>query len=139
MSEQLTLFNGKSLNPIPRVKEAMRQAIKKCGLSREQVVDRMNELARVDGLTTGGRAREISIDLLEKWLSNSVDHLIPWKLLPIFCHVVNSIDPIRPLIALLDAQVISREEWTMLEWAKAEKERRQLRKRQRWLEGKIGI
>ena len=139
MSEQLTLFNGKSFNPIARVKEAMRRAIKQSELSREEVVFRMNELARVDGITTGGKAKKISTELLDKWLSHSVEHLIPWKLLPIFCHVVNSIDPIRPLLALLDAHVVSKDDWVMLEWARAERERRRIMKKQRLLEGKMNL
>ena len=117
----------------------MRQSIKGSGLSREQVVDQMNELARAEGITTGGRAKEISIDLLEKWLSQSADHLIPWKLLPIFCFVVKSIDSMKPLLAPLDAHIINNEEWAMFEWSKAEKERRQILKRQKLLEGKMNL
>lgn len=99
----------------------------------------MNELARMEGMTTGGRAKEISTDLLDKWLSQSADHLIPWKLLPIFCHVVNSIDPIRPFIAMLDSHVISKEEFDMLVWSKLENKKRSIRKKQRILERKMGL
>jgi len=139
MSDQLNLFNRTSLNPVSRVKEAMRQAIKSSELSREQVVDRMNELARVEGITTGRRAKAISIDTMEKWLSHSAEHLIPWKLLPIFCHVVNSISPFKPLLAALGASVIDKKEWLMLEWAKAEKEKRAIRRKQKLLEGKMDL
>ena len=137
MSKQLSLFNGRSLNPIAHVKEAMRQAIKGTKISREQVVDRMNELARIEGMTTGGRAKAITTDLMDKWLSNSAEHLIPWKLLPIFCCVVECIDPIRPLVSLVDAHVISDREWEILEWAKLENKKRAINRKQRILEEKI--
>lgn len=137
MSDQLNLFNGHSLNPVPQVKEAMRNAIKASGKSREQVVDEMNDLARIEGIKTGGRAQEISLGIFEKWLSQSADHLISWKLLPIFCHVVNSIDPLRSLVGVLSAKVLRAEEVPLLEWAKAEKQRRTLGKKIRRLEGQI--
>lgn len=135
MSEQLELFDGQSLNPVPRVKEAMRRAIKQSGLSRDQVVDSMNALNRVEGLSTNGRAKQISLDMLEKWLSDSADHLLPWKLFPVFCRVVNSINPIKALCAPLNAEVIDKTEAPLLRWARFEMEKRQIKKQQRRLEG----
>lgn len=133
MLQQMDLFNRASLNPVPRMKEAMREAIKESGLSRDQVVDRMNELARAEGIPTGGRTKKLSIDMLEKWLSESAEHLIPWKLLPIFCYVVNSISPFKPLLAPLGAKVIDQKEELLLEWAKGENQKKAINKKQKLL------
>jgi len=74
MSEQLSLFTNKSLDPTSKVKEAMRRAIKQSEISREEVAHRMNELAKIEGIKTGGRTQGISLNLLEKWLSQSAEH-----------------------------------------------------------------
>jgi len=139
MSEQLSLFSHKSFDPTSKVKEAMPRAIKQSKLSREEVAQAMNEMAKIEGIKTGGRSSGISTNLLEKWLSQSAEHLIPWKLLPIFCHIVKSVDPLRPLLGAADAFVITSQEWKLFEWAKAEKEKRALRKRQKLLEGEMGL
>jgi hypothetical protein len=139
MSEQLSLFHNRSLDPTSKVKEAMRRAIKQSELSREEVVHRMNELAKIEGIKTGGRTQGISLNHFEKWLSQSADHLIPWKLLSIFCTVVKSIDPVRPLLGAAEAFVVTRDEWKLFEWAKTEKEKRSIRKKQKRLEEEMGL
>jgi hypothetical protein len=139
MSEQMSLFDMASLDPVARVKEAMRQAIKASGFSRDQVVDLINDLARRDGIATNGRAKEVSPEILDKWLAPGAEHLMPWKLLPIFCRAVDSLEPMKALAAPLGARVIGREDAALLEWAKADRERRKIVKRQKRLEMDIGI
>lgn len=137
MSEQYNLFDGQSLNPVSRVKEAMRLAIKQSKLSRDQVVDAMNDLARTEGLSTNGRAKQISIEMLDKWLSNSADHTIPWKYFPVFCRIVNSVDPIKALCAPLNAEVVDYKETSLLKWARYEMQKRKIKKHQKKLEGDL--
>jgi len=139
MSEQLNLWDRPSLNPVPRVKEAMRQALKACALSREQVVDRMNGLARAEGLSTNGRAKKASNDMLDKWVAESGEHLIPWKLLPIFCHVVGDLSPLKALAAPLGADVITIDEKKLLKLARAEREIKQLRRLKKQIETEIDL
>ncbi len=132
-SEQLSLFSNKSLDPTSKVKEAMRQAIKQSELSREEVAHRMNELAKIEGIKAGGRTSGISLNLLDKWLSQSADHVIPLKLFPIFCVVVKSIDPLRPLLGTANAFVVTNQEWKLLEWGKLQKQKRNLIKKEKQL------
>lgn len=139
MSGQLSLWDRPSLNPIPRVKEAMRQALKASSLSREQVVDRMNAIARAEGLSTNGKARQVTADMLDKWVADSGEHLIPWKLLPIFCFVVENITPLHALAAPIGVSVIDKEDALLLQWAKAEMNGRKLKKQQRQLQERLGI
>ncbi len=140
MSEQAEFnFQQKSLNPGPRFKEALRQAVRNSGLSREQVVDDINTLARLEGITTNGNAKKLSTAMLDKWLSQSPDYEIPLKLVPIFCSVTNSIDPLVALAAPIDARVVNREDHQLLQWAKGEVKRRALVKRQKKLESEIGL
>ncbi len=111
----------------------MRQAIKQSELSREEVAHRMNELAKIEGIKTGGRTSGISLNLLEKWLSQSADHVIPLKLLPIFCVVINSIDPLKPLLGTANAFVVTHQEWKLLEWGKLQKQKKNLIKKEKQL------
>lgn len=139
MSEQLNLWDRPSLNPVPRVKEAMRQALKGCPLSREQVVDRMNGLARADGLATNGKAKAATADMLDKWVADSGEHLIPWKLLPIFCHVVGDLSPLRALVAPLGADIIDVNEKKLLKLARADREIKKLRRLKQQIETEIDL
>lgn len=139
MSEQLSIWDMPSLNPVPRVKEAMRISLKNCAMSREQVVDVMNNLARHEGLSTNGRAKKISLEMLDKWVSHSGEHIIPWKLMPIFCKVVKNILPMQMLVAPLGAEVINRDESRLLQWAKIEKEARRIRRAKKQIEIEIAL
>jgi hypothetical protein len=139
MKEQLDLWTMPSLNPVPRVKEAMRQALKGSKWSREQVVEKINDLARAEGLSTNGRAQKATPEMLDKWVSQSGDHIIPWKLLPIFCRVVEDVGPLAALAAPVGAVVIDKQDALLLEWARAEIKGRQLKKRQRQLSERLEL
>lgn len=139
MSEQLNLWTRPSLNPVPRVKEAMRKALKNCPLSREQVVDRMNDLARTEAISTNGKAKRVTSEMLDKWVAVSGEHIIPWKLLPIFCLTVGDNSALTALAAPLGVRLIDKEEADLLEWAKVEMQGRKLRKRKKQLEERITI
>ena len=62
--------------------------------------------------------------------ADSADHLMPWKYLPIFCRVVESIDPIRALCAPLNAEVVDATETALLGWARCEMQKRKIKKQQ---------
>ncbi|MCF8719253.1 hypothetical protein [Nitrospina gracilis] len=134
---QMTLFDGKSLNPIPQIKEAMRWALYESKLSRAQVADAMNELCRIHGVVMNSRSKLISVDMLEKWCALSAEHVIPLKFVPIFCEATKSIYLLSALAGSLDAKVINPEETKLLEWAKVDRKRKQLVKEQRKLEGQL--
>jgi len=138
--KQRSLWDRPSLDPTHRIKLAMKEALQGIPLSREQVVDEMNRLAAAEGLTTNGRSQKVTTALLDKWLApGATQHIIPLKLLPIFCAVTGSVAPLQALAAPLSARVISAEEEKLLEWARLEVERRRLRKRARQLAQEVGI
>lgn len=135
MAEQMYLF-GPSLNTTARLKAAMREAVSKSDLSREQIVDRMRSIAKVEGLG-GGRGSTISLPNLDAWCSETKPNLIPVNLLTVFCKVVKDVTPIRILIDPLGATIVGSEKAKVLAWAEAEIQSRRLAKRKNRLMSEI--
>ncbi len=72
---------------------------------------------------------------LNKWDFNShpcrPDRVTAYgRFLPIFCRVVESIDPIRALCAPLNAEVVDSTETALLGWARCEMQKRKIKKQQ---------
>jgi hypothetical protein len=131
---QLSLRDRLILDPTDLLKASMREAIDGSGLSRAQVVDEMNRLSGIAGISV-----QITEAILHKWLARgSTGHVIPVRQLPIFCQAVKSI---APLAALLPpgAEIVTGEELLMLRWAQAEAERREAAKKARKLAQEAGI
>jgi len=140
MYNSLSFQLKRTLNPVPKLKAAMRQALKRSSLSREQIVEEMNKMAGREGLTTGGRAQKISLALLEKWVAASAtNQVIPLKYLPIFCQVVEDITPLMVLAKCLGYEVIGEEDQKLLLWAKMEREKRRAAKKAKKLAEELGI
>ena len=128
---QLNIFKP-SLNPVSRLKAAMRSAIKSGKWSREQIVDRMNEVAAMEGLSNG-RGGRITVAALDGWMAETKGNMIPVGLLPLFCWAAESLEPLRILAACLEGEVIGEEDRRLLEWARLEQESRRLAKRKKKL------
>jgi len=75
-ARQLGLFGCPSLNILPRLKAAMRGALRTSSFSREQIADRMTELCRTHGIRPPGNAKAISRAMLEKWVAEGAAHVI---------------------------------------------------------------
>lgn len=129
MGTQLHLF-GPNLNVTARLKTAMREAIRKGTISREEIVDRMRALAKADGMG-GGRGSTISLANLDAWCSETKTNLIPTHLLPLFCHVTKDITPLRVLAAPLGAGIVDWAEQNLLAWAKIEMKAKQIAKQRK--------
>jgi hypothetical protein len=108
---------------IPPVKAAMQRALAAVNppMSREQLVDKMNELAKLAGAKiTADKSRALSLATLEKWLSvNDLDHFPPLPALEIFMIAVNSRAPLDVLASIHGYRLISPEEVIILEYGKA--------------------
>ena len=139
MMEQLSLFEQPSLNVMARLKAAMREALKACTLSREQVAERMTEIARSEGIRFAGNSRAVSRAILDKWVGEGAQHIIPIPLVTIFCAVTNSILPMQVLASALSVSVISKEDTALLAWARAGVDKRKKVKQARKLAEQIGI
>jgi hypothetical protein len=98
----------------------MAEAVEASGLSRDQVVDRMNDLADRFGVRlTKGNGQRLTLKTLEKWLNkNDTTRVINVKSLGIFCAVTGGVEPLRVITEPLEWQVIGEQESKLLAWAK---------------------
>lgn len=132
-TNQLSLF-APGLDTDPAVKAAMREVARTCGLSREQICDRMNELAGQAGIRLGGgNAKSLAVATLEKWL-NPLDreHIPSARAIGVFCRAVGSFEPLQALAAPHGLRLIDEEQARKLRMAEIEEEMEALkRERQR--------
>lgn len=131
-------------DPGPALKSAMRDADraaqKKLSMSRDNIVDAMNELADRAAITCNGNARRVTVNIYNKWLSASEKHNIPLRLLPIFCMAVKSNRPLEVYATFFDSiRVISVDDIKKLEWAEVEITKRQLNKQSKKLASEVGL
>ncbi|MCE5242892.1 MAG: hypothetical protein LLF99_06810 [Desulfobacteraceae bacterium] len=138
---QLHIRDQLALDPTDYLKIAMAESLKNCQRSREQVVDEINRLAVIAGITTEGKAQKISVAVLDKWVARSAHaHIIPTRYLPIFCQVTGSLLPLQALMpASFGAEIVSAEDAALLQWARVEQERRRLQKQSKHLAREAGI
>lgn len=132
---QLDMFIDVPRDPVPLLKNAMSSSLKDCPLSREQVVDVVNEQLRLAGVTCNGRKGEVTPAILDKWCALSAPgHVIPLRILPFFCKTVNSTLALEAYsLAFTGVEVISAERSRVLAWAEAEIELKRARSRARKL------
>jgi len=139
--QQLSLFDAPTLNVARQIKGVMNAAAKNCGRSREELVDRMNELAARYGVSlVSGNGKELSLDTFEKWINPSeLGRQMPIKALPVFCAVVGDASALDVLARPLGYRVIGPDDQQFLKWAKANMSARQARRTMRRIEDELGI
>lgn len=139
MVSQLNLFSMPTLNVLRDVKAAMATAYKESGLSRDELCDRMNELADRHGVClAGGRGQKLALATLEKWLNpEDREHLPSIKALPVFCAATGSIEPARAIFGPLGWQVIGDQDARLLEWARLHHKVKGHREQMRKLEAEL--
>ncbi len=75
----MTLFENQVVDLEPLVKAAMNRVAERAkaerNLSREQLVDKMNEIAAASGIKLNRNARTLSLDIFEKWLNPASDYM----------------------------------------------------------------
>ena len=127
--QQLPLF-GQSLDVALPLKRAMAAALRQSPLSREQIVDRLNELLSEEGV-----GLRVTINMLEKWVAPSARHMIPVQVLPFFCRVVGSARPVEVLAGALGLRLAGPREQHLIALGEAALEaKRASAKRRRALE-----
>jgi hypothetical protein len=103
------------------------------------VVDDMNRFASCAGIRNETRGQCVSEAILDKWVARSSrNHLIPLRLLPVFCQATGSILPLQAMMPP-GAEVISGEDVVCLRWARTEREKRRLSRESRRLAQEAGI
>lgn len=141
MVSQPGLFDrAPSLNVLREMKAAMAAAADGCGLSRDALCERMNELADRYGVRlVKGTGQHLTMATLEKWLNpEDKERVIPAKGLPVFCAATGDVAPLQVLVAPIGGRLIDGEDVKLLEWAKAYHATRALKKRMRRIEEELG-
>lgn len=124
---QLELFRSSSLNPTYEIKRQLRIALANSALSRDEVVDLMNEISVSEGMR-----KTVSKAVLDGWVKDSdPDRLpsLPW--LTIFCRVLEVTGPLNAMARPLGFAVIGAEDVNILKWGQAELQKRRAAKRAR--------
>ncbi len=123
--KQMDLFSGsRSLNATHEIKRQIRLALAASNLSREQIVDKYNDLA---GLESASR---ISKAALDSWTKDSDPGRMPSLLnLNYLCEVLDTLAPYIAAIRPLGAKVVGPDEIRLLNWAKAEQAKRSAAKK----------
>lgn len=135
MPGQLNMFS-RNLNVVSKLKEAMRESVRKCSLSRQEIVDEMIHLGKGAGIING-RGTTISLANLDAWLAAGKVNVIPLVYLPLFCYSVRDLSPLCVLASPLDADVISSKDAKILAWARMEIKSKNLEKKKNRLLSEI--
>lgn len=128
-------FRGQNLNITYDLKQAMNAAAKASRYSREQILERMDESCRRHGIKT-----QLSMALLEKWLNPQADdHVMPLKLLPVFCRAVDCdcTELLSVLIKPLGYRAIDQSQDKLLCWAEAYQEAKAAKLKLKKIEGSL--
>ena len=125
-----------SLNLMGRLKAAMRQTADESRFSREEIVDRMNQLAEAEGILAR-RGRKFTLAQVEGWMAGSKNNLPDAEALALFCAGAEGNLPLAVLAGGLGAAVIDESRVKVLEWAENELAIRQLTRRRKQLEPEV--
>lgn len=136
---QLSLLSNYGPHTAVRdVKTALASAAKGSNESREHVLDQVNDLARRYGIKLSGNAG-LSKDMFDKWLNAEDDSRVPGiKGLVLLCLALDTAEPLDAIARTIGAKVISGDDITLLELARAQQESKRLRKMMRKLEEELG-
>jgi hypothetical protein len=126
---------------VPAVKSAMQRALAAAvpPLSRAQVVDRMNAIAERHGVKlTTGRARLLTIHILDKWLApNDRDDEPPLKALEVFMLAVQNLEPLECLAEFNGCKLLTPDEYDFYKYGKAKFEAKEHARHMRRMEENI--
>lgn len=139
MVKQLNLFSQPSLNIGKKLKEQMAASAKSSQFSREELLDRMNDLAGRYGVRlVKGNGLKLTMATLEKWLNpEAMEHIPGVNALMIFCAALDDLDPMREIIAPLGGMLIEESDVRLLLWAKEYHRAKDARNKMRKLESEL--
>lgn len=139
MVKQLSLFNQPSLNINRALKEQMATSAKESQWSREQILDRMNDLAERYGVRLlRGNGTGLTMTTLEKWLNiEAMEHIPPVNSLVIFCASIDDARAMHVLMEPLGAEIIEEPDTKLLLWAKEYQRARKARQKMKRLEEEL--
>lgn len=105
-------------------------------ISREHIADSMTSLADTAGVSlVKGRAKRVSKEMLDKWLTPSDrDHVPSLLAVVAFCQVTNDVTPLKPLLEAVGCEVMTPEDKQLRNYARAILAEKEARKRKKQLE-----
>lgn len=108
-------------------------------LSRAQLVDRMNEIAKQNGVKiTTGRTRLLTTNILDKWLApNDTDDIPPLMAVEVFMLAVGSLAPLEFLAEFHGCKLLDPDEVLLFEYGKAKFESKERARKLRRLENDL--
>jgi hypothetical protein len=99
----------------------MSKAIKRSGVSRQQIADGMSCLLR----------QKLSVHQINSWLADSkAGHRFPCEYLPAFCAVTGDLDLVRDVAQLVGARIASKEDLVHAELGRLYRRRRETSRRE---------
>ena len=139
MVKQLGLFDQASFNITRELKECMASVVAGSGLSREEFLERMNELADRFGVRLmKGNGRGLTMATFEKWLNPAdKEHIPSPTVLPVFCQVGGSIAPLQVMAGPVGAMIIDEQDKVLLQWAREYQRARDARQKMKKLEAEL--
>ena len=139
MVRQLSLFNQPSLNINRALKERMALVAKDSQWSREEILDRMNDLADRYGVRLmKGNGRALTMTTFEKWLNvSAMEHVPPVNSLVIFCAAIDDNSSMHVLMQPLGEEVIDEPDTKLLLWAKEYQRAKSARQNMKKLEAEL--
>jgi hypothetical protein len=139
MVKQLNLFSQPSLNVGKSLKEQLALSAKDSRYSRDELLDRMNDLADRYGVRlVKGNGRGLTMATLEKWLNpEAMQHTPGINGLLVFCAALDDLEPMREVLAPLGGMLIDESDVKLLLWAKEYHRAKDARSRMRKLESEL--
>jgi hypothetical protein len=135
---QISLFEGQVPDTEPLIKAAMHRVAKRCGMSREKIVDRMNEIAALGGYRLNRNARTLSVDVFEKWLNPLERDYVPGlNAVQAFVAATGDPEPIRVAAGIQGFELVGGDDLKILQAAKLDREIQNLKRQKRRLEQEL--
>ena len=138
--QQLSLFDIPTFNIARDLKASANEAARKSRWSRDEIVDKMNDLAGRYGVNLVKGNGHLTVETFEKWLAvNDMTRVMPIAALPVFCAVVDDWSAIAIVARPLGLELIGREDQQLLRWAKIKLRHKQEGAELRSIEKEIGV
>lgn len=139
MVKQLSLFNQPSLNINKAVKVQMALSVKESDWSREEILERMNDLAGRNGVRLmKGNGKILTMTSFEKWLNvSAMEHNPPTNSLVIFCAAIGDNRASRVAMLPLGDTYVEDSDAKLLLWAKEYQRAKSARQKMKKLEAEL--
>lgn len=142
---QLSLFNDmnrrilSSGGFVAGMKAAMRKVVDSSGLSRDHVIDAMNDIVRATGKGLCKGSKFITLPTLEKWLADEERGQLPdlWGMHVLILACGSRLHPLEVWLSFFDCGVLDEAGRDKVELADLEIEREGRDKRRRALKAKL--